>query len=197
MIYQKIQEIRVKLIKMKLKKTGYNKFANFHYYQLEDFMPALTELMENNKITSNFSIIGENAILTLIDYEDNTSSIFQSPIADASIKGCTPVQSLGGVHTYLKRYLYQNAFEINDGDLLEASLGKEEEEPLINPSTIKAILDLLKDLNKEEKPYRDFILKNYNKPLEELTMDEGAKEAAYLAESLKKKKVIKPKEFDI
>ena len=79
-------------------------------------MPALTELMENNKITSNFSIIGENAILTLIDYEDNTSSIFQSPIADASIKGCTPVQSLGGVHTYLKRYLYQkNAFEINDG----------------------------------------------------------------------------------
>lgn len=197
MIYQKIQEIRVKLIKMKLKKTGYNKFANFHYYQLEDFMPALTELMENNKITSNFSIIGENAILTLIDYEDNTSSIFQSPIADASIKGCTPVQSLGGVHTYLKRYLYQNAFEINDGDLLDGLLGKEEEEPLINPSTIKAILDLLKDLNKEEKPYRDFILKNYNKPLEELTMDEGAKEAAYLAESLKKKRVIKPKEFDI
>lgn len=197
MIYQKIQEIRVKLIKMKLKKTGYNKFANFHYYQLEDFMPALTELMENNKITSNFSIIGENAILTLIDYEDNTSSIFQSPIADASIKGCTPVQSLGGVHTYLKRYLYQNAFEINDGDLLDGLLGKEEEDPLITPSTIKAILDLLKDLNKEEKPYRDFILKNYNKPLEELTMDEGAKEAAYLAESLKKKRVIKPKEFDI
>jgi hypothetical protein len=197
MIYQKIQEIRVKLIKMKLKKTGYNKFANFHYYQLEDFMPALTELMENNKITSNFSIIGENAILTLIDYEDNTSSIFQSPIADASIKGCTPVQSLGGVHTYLKRYLYQNAFEINDGDLLDASLGREEEDPLITPSTIKAILDLLKDLGKEEASYRDFIIKNYNKPLEKLTMDEGAKEAAYLAESLKKKKVIKPKEFDI
>jgi len=197
MIYQKIQEIRVKLIKMKLKKTGYNKFANFHYYQLEDFMPALTELMENNKITSNFSIIGENATLTLIDYEDNTSSIFQSPIADASIKGCTPVQSLGGVHTYLKRYLYQNAFEINDGDLLDASLGKEEEEPLINSSTIKVVLDLLKELGKDENSYRDFILKNYKKPLEELTVDEGAKEAAYLAESVKKKKVIKPKEFDI
>lgn len=197
MIYEKIQNIRVELQEKKLKKTGYNKFANFHYYQLEDFVPTLNELMQKNKITSNFSIVGENAILTLIDYEDNTSSIYQSPTADAAIKGCTPVQSLGGVHTYLKRYLYQNAFEINDGDLLDGSLGNKEEEPLISASTIKAILDLLKDLDKEEKSYRDFILNNYKKPLEELTMDEGAKEAAYLAESLKKKKVIKPKEFDI
>lgn len=197
MIHEKIQNIRVELQDKKLKKTGYNKFANFYYYQLEDFIPTLNELMKKSKITSNFSIIGETAILTLIDYEDNTSSIYQSPIADASLKGCTPVQSLGGVHTYLKRYLYQNAFEITEGDLLDGSLGKKEEEPLISASTIKAILDLLKDLGKEEKSYREFILNNYKRPLEELTMDEGAKEAAYLAESLKKKKVIKPKEFDI
>lgn len=197
MIYQKIQNIRVELQNKQLKKTGYNKFANFYYYQLEDFIPTLNELMAKNKITSNFSIVGETAILTLIDYEDNTSAIYQSPIADASLKGCTPVQSLGGVHTYLKRYLYQNAFEITESDLLDGTLGKKEEEPLISASTIKAILDLLKDLDKEEKSYREFILNNYKKPLEELTMDEGAKEAAYLAENLKKKKVIKPKEFDI
>lgn len=197
MIYEKIQNIRVELQDKKLKKTGYNKFANFYYYQLEDFIPTLNELMKKSKITSNFSIIGETAILTLIDYEDNTSSIYQSPIADASLKGCTPVQSLGGVHTYLKRYLYQNAFEITEGDLLDGSLGKKEEDPLISASTIKAILDLLKDLGKEEKSYRDFILNNYKRPLEELTMDEGAKEAAYLAENLKKKKAVKPKEFDI
>lgn len=197
MIYQKIQNIRVELQNKQLKKTGYNKFANFYYYQLEDFIPTLNELMAKNKITSNFSIVGETAILTLIDYEDNTSSIYQSPIADASLKGCTPVQSLGGVHTYLKRYLYQNAFEITESDLLDGTLGKAEEEPLISTSTIKAILDLLKDLDKEEKSYREFILNNYKKPLEELTMNEGAKEAAYLAESLKKRKVVKSKEFDI
>lgn len=197
MIHQKIQNIRVELQNKQLKKTGYNKFANFYYYQLEDFIPTLNELMAKNKITSNFSIVGETAILTLIDYEDNTSAIYQSPIADASLKGCTPVQSLGGVHTYLKRYLYQNAFEITESDLLDGTLGKKEEEPLISASTIKAILDLLKDLGKEEKSYREFILNNYKKPLEELTMDEGAKEAAYLAESLKKRKVVKSKEFDI
>lgn len=197
MIYEKIQNIRVELQNKQLKKTGYNKFANFYYYQLEDFIPTLNELMKKSKITSNFSIVGETAILTLIDYEDNTSAIYQSPIADASLKGCTPVQSLGGVHTYLKRYLYQNAFEITESDLLDGTLGKKEEEPLISASTIKAILDLLKDLEKEEKSYREFILNNYKKPLEELTMDEGAKEAAYLAENLKKKKVVKSKEFDI
>lgn len=80
---------------------------------------------------------------------------------------------------------------------IEPNIENKEEEPLISASTIKAILDLLKDLGKEEKPYREFILNNYKKPLEELTMDEGAKEAAYLAESLKKRKVVKSKEFDI
>jgi hypothetical protein len=48
---------------------------------------------------------------------------FTSPIADAQVKGTTPVQALGAVHTYLKRYLYLNALEVIENDILDASVG--------------------------------------------------------------------------
>ena len=35
-------------------------------------------------------------------------------------KGCHEVQNLGAVQTYLKRYLYQNCFEIVEADQLNA-----------------------------------------------------------------------------
>lgn len=95
----------------------------------------------------------------------------------------------------LNKIAYEGIY--SDSEIEPNVENQKEDEPLITNEVIKAILEILKDLGKEEANYRDFILKNYNKPLEELTMDEGAKEAAYLAESLKKKKVIKPKEFDI
>ena len=37
------------------------------------------------------------------------------------MKGCHEVQNLGAVETYVKRYLYQNAFEIVEADSLNAT----------------------------------------------------------------------------
>ena len=46
-IYEKLQECRVELQKMNLKKTGENKFAGFKYYELADFLPTVNELFLN------------------------------------------------------------------------------------------------------------------------------------------------------
>ena len=128
-IYEKLQKSRIELQDKQLKKSGENKFANFTYYELGDFIPAANVILNNNKLFSMFNLGVEKATLTIIDCEKTDSTIvFETPIADASIKGCTAIQSLGGTHTYLKRYLYQNALEIVDGDLLDGSLGKEKED---------------------------------------------------------------------
>lgn len=123
-IYQKVQIARNKLQSLQLKKTGENKFAGFKYYELADFIPQVNTLFEELGLFSAFNIKDDLATLTIVDTDKPESAIqFTSPIADAQIKGTTPVQSLGGVHTYLKRYLYVNALEIVESDVLDNQVG--------------------------------------------------------------------------
>lgn len=127
-IAEKLQNCRVELQKMNLKKTGENKFAGFKYYELADILPTINELFLKYKLFSQFCIEDEEAILTIYNLEADEQMLFKSPIAEANIKGCTPVQSLGGVHTYLKRYLYINALEIVENDLFDGKTGDMEVE---------------------------------------------------------------------
>lgn len=128
-VYEKLNEARIKLQNSNLKKTGNNKFAGFKYYQLEDFIPTLNVIFKDLGLIGVFNIIDEVASLAIIDVETKDDIVFASPIADASIKGCTPIQSLGGVHTYMKRYLYLNALEITEGDMLDSQTGSEDFKP--------------------------------------------------------------------
>jgi hypothetical protein len=64
------------------------------------------------------------AILTITDMDDVTQFIeFKSPMSSAALKGCHDVQNLGAVQTYLRRYLWTNAFEIVEHDAIDASAG--------------------------------------------------------------------------
>jgi hypothetical protein len=47
-------------------------------------------------------------------------------MSSASLKGGQEVQNLGAVETYIKRYLYQNCFEIVEGDSLDCTLNPAE-----------------------------------------------------------------------
>lgn len=123
-IYQKIAEVRVELQNSNIKKTGNNKFANFDYFTLEDILPTINKLMKEHGLLGMFSMGTINSSLVIVNADDpNEMVTFECPNADADIKGCTPVQCLGGEITYLKRYLYLNAFEIVEGDVLDALVG--------------------------------------------------------------------------
>jgi len=120
-IYARLQSVRLELSKKNLKKSGHNTFAKYDYFELGDFLPSLTELCEKHEITPIFNL-GESATLTVIN-SDNTeeSIVFTCPIAETGIKGCTSIQNLGGQITYLRRYLYQMAFEIAENDSVDAA----------------------------------------------------------------------------
>ena len=123
-IYEKLQEARVQLQGLDLKKSGHNKFAGFKYYELSDILPHVNRIFKELKLFSAFNIKDELATLTVVDSEKPDQAIqFTSPTADAQVKGTTPVQSLGAVHTYLKRYLYVNALEIVEHDVLDSQVG--------------------------------------------------------------------------
>ncbi len=129
-VFEKLQDCRCELQQKKLKKSGKNSYSGFEYFELRDFLPALNELFKTKGLCSNFSIANNNASLQVINTEKPDEIIvFTSPIEDLDLKGCNKIQALGGVHTYMKRYLYLNALEIVEADLFDnvSGSGKLEE----------------------------------------------------------------------
>ena len=150
-LYQKIQRCRVELQNFNLKKSGRNKFANFDYYELADFIPTVNELFDKYKLFSRFTLMDNIATLDIYDTEkqreDGTyeSIMFSSPVAEVVIKGSNAIQSLGGANTYMKRYLYLNVLEIVESDSFDAVSGKEQKGVTFkaNGNTEKQVLDLM------------------------------------------------------
>lgn len=127
-IYSKLQKMRVELQRMNLKKSGKNTFAGYSYYELGDFLPAINQLMLDNGVCSAVTFGDEVASLTLVNTEKPEESIvFTSPMKDATLKGAHPIQNLGAVETYSRRYLYMAAFEIVEADVLDLTQGNDQQ----------------------------------------------------------------------
>lgn len=125
-LFQKLQQARVELQDMNLKKSGHNKFAGFTYYELSDFLPAINIICNNVGLFTAISFEMDYAILRIYDCEDMDKFIeFKSPMKEIQQKGCNDIQSLGSVETYSRRYLYLTAFEIVENDFSDAVLGSD------------------------------------------------------------------------
>lgn len=150
MIFEKLQKARVELQNKKLKKSGENSYSHFKYYELADFLPQINQIFLELKLCSNFSINENKATLTVTDWEDKTQETFTSPIEDLELKGCSKIQALGGVHTYMKRYLYLNALEIVENDMLDANAGNIEEKSKPKKQKEEFIPDVIKKQEKDD-----------------------------------------------
>lgn len=129
-IYEKLIEARIKFQSANVKKSGNNNYAGYQYYELSDILPKINEIAKELKFVCVVSFGTEKAELKIIDAEKPTDSIvFESPMSNAQLKGCHAVQNLGAVQTYLKRYLYQNAFEIVESDVLDMTMNPNAQNP--------------------------------------------------------------------
>jgi hypothetical protein len=156
-IYAKMNVVRTELSKY-LKKGGKNNYSNYSYFQLDDFMPTLLQLCNDNGLFTQFWIgrdevempseivevtttdaegrpaitktIKENfsymefAHLLVIDVETKEEIEFTKETANCSLSGAQPIQNLGSKTTYMKRYMYMDAFEIVENDKIEEETGK-------------------------------------------------------------------------
>jgi hypothetical protein len=124
-VYKKLQEARILLQNTKLNKSGHNKFAGYEYFELGDFLPQIQKICKDVGLCGVVSFDNSMAYLQINDTDDGTSIMFTSPMSSAALKGCHDVQNLGAVQTYLRRYLWTNAFEIVEHDALDATMGSE------------------------------------------------------------------------
>ena len=125
-VYSKLQKARVLLQEQPLKKSGFNSFAGFKYFELADFLPSINVIFDNLGLCSVFSIIDGKATLRIVDSESGGVIYFSSPIAEAGAGKAPPIQALGSMHTYLRRYLMLNALEITEHDAVDATIKKDE-----------------------------------------------------------------------
>ena len=100
-----------------LKKTGFNPFQKFNYFELGDFLPQINEIFNELKLYSHFNLYQDKAKLVIICTETNEQVQFTTPIQQ--VKENAKMQDIGAIHTYSKRYLYYNALEIIENDLID------------------------------------------------------------------------------
>lgn len=129
-VYEKLQKARVELQSASIKKSGKNTFSNYDYFELGDFLPMINTIFNELKLFSQVSFSQELATLKIINTEKTEEVIeFTSPMADAQLKGCHPIQNLGAVQTYQRRYLYMAALEIVEHDILDSGHTQKEDKP--------------------------------------------------------------------
>tara|TARA_R110000796_G_scaffold34719_1_gene89430 strand:- start:583 stop:1185 length:603 start_codon:yes stop_codon:yes gene_type:complete len=114
-------QARVDLLSESLSKSGKNKFAGYSYFELGDFLPQIQKIFFRIGLCGYVSFAKELATLTITDVHDQTEIVITSPMADANLKGVHPIQNLGAVETYNRRYLWMAALELVEFDALDAS----------------------------------------------------------------------------
>jgi len=119
-------QARVELQAMPLKKSGHNKFAGYNYFELGDFLPQVNSIFNRIGLCSVVSFDAEYASLTITDVDDGTMIVITSPMVESSMKGASAIQSLGGLQTYQRRYLYMCACDLVENDSFDAAAPSKE-----------------------------------------------------------------------
>ena len=130
-VHLKLMQARVDLQAEKLSKSGKNKFAGYSYFELGDFLPQIQNIFFRIGLCGYISFGKELATLTITDVHDQTEIVITSPMESASLKGVHPIQNLGAVETYNRRYLWMAALEIVEHDILDASKPLEVKQPAL------------------------------------------------------------------
>lgn len=158
-IYQKIQAVKKELSERELKKSGENKFSGFKYYELGDFLPSIIELCVKYGLFTQITFTEDKGILNIVDcnaevVQEGTPSEYrivqyESPLKELELKGANAIQALGGAETYLRRYLYMNAFDIVEADMFDSAEFEKKKKAKTEKTALEKIINDCKEAFKK------------------------------------------------
>jgi hypothetical protein len=119
-VYRKLNEAREIFHRSEMEKTGENKFAQYFYFQLADILPDALAAFGQVGLCGVITFGAEIATMRIVDTESGEGIEITSPMSTASLRGCHPVQNLGAVQTYLRRYLWASALELVEQDAVDS-----------------------------------------------------------------------------
>jgi len=139
-VHKKLMAARVKLLATDLKKSGRNTFQNYSYFELGDFIPHIQTIFNDIGLCGVVTFNNEYAQLCITDVDDGTVIVITSPMAEAALKGAQPIQLMGSIQTYQRRYLWMAAMELTEHDTIDMTpapepKAKPEPKPAPKPAT--------------------------------------------------------------
>lgn len=124
-VYQKLLEARKEFLEAGIKKTGINSYAEYKYFTLDEIIPIKQKIFRNMGLADVISFNDTDAVLQIFNADNPEEVIvFTSQLAPDESLIKNPIQKVGAVQTYIRRYLYMLALDIIESDDIEAVTGK-------------------------------------------------------------------------
>ena len=106
-----------------LKKSGHNQYAGYDYFELEDIVPTAMRICTKYNVLPLISFTKDYGVMTIIDADSGEKLEITSPMAEAQLKGCHPIQNMGATETYTRRYLWMAFLEVTEPDPSDRTQG--------------------------------------------------------------------------
>jgi hypothetical protein len=118
-VHKKLMQARLDVLSIDLNMSGRNTFLNYSYFELGDFIPHIQTIFNNVGLCGVVTFNNEYAQLCITDVDDGTVIVITSPMAEAALKGAQPIQLMGSIQTYQRRYLWMAAMELTEHDTID------------------------------------------------------------------------------
>lgn len=119
-VWQKLLAARIDFLKRGVSKSGVNMHAEFKYFELEDIVPAATEIFSNYNCVFVTSFPEGKAVGKLVNLDNTTEEVVVEftarSIAEPAKFRMNEVQGLGAEITYMRRYLYFLILDVVEAD---------------------------------------------------------------------------------
>lgn len=169
-VYGKLAIARELFLEAGVKKTGINRYAEFKYFTLEDIIPVKQKIFNDIGLMDCISFEENKAVLTLTNIDVKSEQITftsQLDIDDSMIKN--PIQKVGAIQTYVRRYLYLLMLDIVESDVVDAISNKTDKPNKNNkPVSEKERQDVKKELINEEGKATEIQIKSIKNGLKKL-----------------------------
>ena len=120
LLLQKTQKAKETFLSSGIKPTGYNSYQKYHYFSLDDIVPAVVKICCELGLATQFKFTRECGKLLVIDLETGCKQVFTTPLpSPTNNKATEQCKELQAIQTYSRRALYLQWLEIVEVNSIE------------------------------------------------------------------------------
>lgn len=190
-VYEKLLEARRRFLEANVKKSGINTYAEFKYFTLEDIIPVKTQIFNALGLVETIEFMsGSNEAVLFLHNATKRDDIltFRSQLAPDESLVKNPIQKVGAVQTYVRRYLYMLMLDIVETDIIDETAGKAEEpaKKSNRPASPKKREEVKKELIDEDGEAAEVQIKSIKNGLKKLREKDAEQFEPYVKSIVKK-----------